>query len=447
MTDQRPAWTDERLDRAFHARFDRPAPPETADLLHVALASSKGPVNGLWARRTWPPQRSVWAVAVVSVALVVVASLSALQPRPITPGPSTGATGVSGTVEPGSPGPEPSKPDDVAMPETIAVPGSSTPQPVLSVEQAYGVRDSNDPGREVVVGAWYSFTPVPCAQIPNSTSLLESCAVDFTWLYSAPDHLELPSPLQSPGGWGPLVVGINVVMAYTNWDPPPADGRTHPVVVLGHFHDKRATDCPEGDRRARCERLFVVDAPLWTPAGVIDVAAAPSVVDGMPVKSVREAMEIRDGGSSETIAMAGWLRTPTAVFGCRYGSGTGRTWLEGRCVDDFRWVMSAPELLIPPSTIDPGFEIGWGRPQGPAIQPAFDPDAIQAPLGNGEPNEGFPNPMPIIFIGHFNDPRSSGCTDKDPNPFNPGDPVAQCRARFVVEAVVWRNGQLVSPGS
>jgi hypothetical protein len=130
----------------------------------------------------------------------------------------------------------------------------------MSVAQALEIRDTTTDELEIAVGGWFVSYPFPCAQIPDA-SVFETCAVAFTWLMAAPEQLRSLPPEGDGAVHPPKGPGFNMALAFVDWDMPAGDPPTY-VAFVGHFHDRRAAACGEGERRAHCEDVFVVDSVL-----------------------------------------------------------------------------------------------------------------------------------------------------------------------------------------
>jgi hypothetical protein len=432
-TDPMGDWDDARLATAFRARFDTPPPTFLASQVRQRLEGIRPGTGAAFARPRLVLRLAAVPIVVVAVALLVVAG--ALIGAP-TPSPATSA--ISTTQPTGVPTPEPTPgvalfdPAGPPPPTTIRVPGSNEDQPVLTVTQA-SQRPAGAPAdAELVVGGWYALTPVPCAAIPDPTSELENCAVDFTWLMQDGQIVS--------AGARPTGAAVNIVTALTDWTPPPPNA-TIAIVVMGHFDDRRADACPAGDRQVRCRGLFVVDAPLWTSAGFIEVGVAPDAVMGLHVQPIEDALRVRDSGSSDEIAVAGWYNAPEPSNDCYAPSPVVR-WLSGTCEGARQFLMTDAEILEVVDVTSPtDTTVTLNTPSSPAFQVAF--PGTSWLVANGIPDRGSRIPIPVVYVGHFNDRRSAFCVPLDSA--DPDAAQAACRARFVVDLIAWANGTAREP--
>jgi hypothetical protein len=431
--DPRHEWSDERLAAAFGMRFGDDPPNGLTDRIHLELARTHAPRAG--ERRWLPAELGRWrrsplgSLVALGILVVAVSILWLGTPR---------------TTAPGTPAPDPSTitrasaPPGQPWPAAITVPGSDRPQPVLSVAEAIEIRDAGT-SREIAVGGWFTSNPVPCPGSDVDMRSLEDCAIDYTWLMASPEDLRLEG-LGNETSSGlyvirdPIGPAINAVLRYVDWPEPPG-GQVSPVVFVGHFHDTRAADCPAGERHDRCEARFVVDEVAWTASGPNDLAAAPVTVFGLDVIDVSKAISVRDAGSAEELAVAGWYQSPGGLpFACPFQPIPGVPFLEPLCEGGFTWLMQDAESLIDRSDTRTSMQ----PPAGPAVQPVF---AGPNPPSVALPPTGASIPVPVVFVGHFNDRRSSLCTS--------GQTLraaeAACRSRFVVDAVAWDNGSEPAP--
>ena len=234
-------WADERISAAYRARFDVQAPVGLLEKVRAEIEAVDGADGRLW---RWPARRWTSGYPIGVAALLVVALLAALacNGRPLVPSGS---------------------PSTLTTP--VTTPGPNDTKSVLPVAQALEIREATTDERQIAVGGWLASFPVPCAQIPDAT-IFETCAVAFTWLMAAPEQLR---SLQSDGSGAirpPSGPGFNVALAFVDWVPPAGDAPTY-VALAGHFHDRRAAACGDGERRAHCEDVFVVDSVLETGQG------------------------------------------------------------------------------------------------------------------------------------------------------------------------------------
>jgi hypothetical protein len=146
-------------------------------------------------------------------------------------------------------------------------------------------------------------------------------------------------------------------------------------------------------------------------------APFPSSVFGMPVLSIGEAAALKDQGrlNGRDLAVAGWFLD--VLLSCPYG-GPYHGELEGWC----RYVVFA-DTEQAATVCNDGPCSGGGDNE-------IDPWILTDTLGRVAPS-GDQKPMPIVVIGHTDDPRSRQCL--------PGQE-ANCASDFVVDRVAWADG-------
>jgi hypothetical protein len=239
VTGRSPDWDDERLDAAFRARAEL-SPPTPADLVGAVLDHASQP-------RAWNP-RIGWLAAAAGV-VILLGAVSVLReghdPRLTVPGAAGNDSGGLGRAP------------------TSAV-AAALGDPV-SVSDAIGIRDGDEhPDRELVVAGYLSPAPtLSCPFIPagrdNPTHMM--CPQSFQWLMERPEIVMTTGPDAVEGG---PPKGPAIQPSFALVDPPavpiPASGGVPslPVVLVGHFHDRRAALCEAADAAA-CGRTFVVD--------------------------------------------------------------------------------------------------------------------------------------------------------------------------------------------
>lgn len=152
-------------------------------------------------------------------------------------------------------------------------------------------------------------------------------------------------------------------------------------------------------------------------------ASFPSTVDTRAVVSVLNATAIQAGDDSAELAVAGWFQQPF-LFSCPAPIVPLVPLLEGPCSFE-GWLMAEPESAV--LVRENGMET---RPIVSAnVDVSFDgPDTNwERPL----PELGGSIPLPVVFIGHFDDIRSAGCQPENRQ---------SCLDRFVVTGVAWVSG-------
>lgn len=236
-------WDDARLDAAFTARAAA-TPPSPLDLERDVL-------RRVTSVQRMPPRWSWLAAATAAVAILVVVVGSSLiatsQPNPTTP-----AAAASGHPQPSTRAPSPTL-------DVLAALGDP-----MTVSEAIEARASQNGRRELLVKGFLSPVPnfVRCrvaSGIVNPTLL--QCPLDMRWLMEQPEDLITNGPgplgLRPPGGPAiqPSFAQIEGGVTF----PMPVHGVDHspdPVVLMGHFNDRRANLC---DQLERCLDTFVVD--------------------------------------------------------------------------------------------------------------------------------------------------------------------------------------------
>lgn len=149
----------------------------------------------------------------------------------------------------------------------------------------------------------------------------------------------------------------------------------------------------------------------------------PATANSLPVVTVPDAIEVQQLGADTDIAVSGWFQHPAAIE-CPAPRQPVVPLLDGDCAIDFTWLLSDAEFLWHAEVNG----MRMDNPAGPAIHPVL----VGPGTSWARPFDGRDSvPTPVVFIGHFNDPRSAGC-----RPDN--QPV--CLSRFVVTVVAWADG-------
>ena len=249
-----------------------------------------------------------------------------------------------------------------------------------------------------------------------------------------------------------------------------------PIVVVGHFDDPRAADC-RPDARQLCEDRFVIDSvklfasdvtasalpssaptgseppveqspavppsatePPASPTPSLSDASGypfPSEVDGLHVASVSELLNARAAkqASGGPYALKGFWSGSTTAHSCPAPQGNPGT-LEVYCHDGEWGIAQFDQPFVVVKHVGNMVYTEPGT-SGPKLTP-YVPDALYAQLAlqpaNGQP---YP-PVPIVAVGHFDDPRAADCR-----------PEARqlCLDRFVVDRIaLFAVDTVPSPG-
>lgn len=310
-----PDWDDERLDAAFHARFDRPAPTGLAKDIHVRIAG-RPPARFAGLRVT-----RAWSLAAAAVVVILVAGTTLV---------GLGGLGRTG----GSPLPsDASATSPSATPTAQAVPGVVLEQlQVTSFTDAIAIRDAEADDREIAVQGWFEggVSPACPAPLANQVSPVQlTCPDGFTWLMDRPESLVHRSgngtDMRRPDGpaLNPDLDGLDLSWVQTNGGFD-ANGDSIPtdVVLIGHFDDRRAEICPLEEIGA-CRDRFVVDAV----AVVHGEPQPPSVVreTGDAVSSEQDiATIVLDEAPGSQIMSATVVDGPTGLAAYEPALGTGQ---------------------------------------------------------------------------------------------------------------------------
>ncbi|MEO8570241.1 MAG: hypothetical protein ABI553_00950 [Chloroflexota bacterium] len=165
-------------------------------------------------------------------------------------------------------------------------------------------------------------------------------------------------------------------------------------------------------------------APSDLPSATASLAASPSpaFVEGLPVHTVSQLLALRDSGTlgDQPVALRGYWSDLMLLHTCTpYVSKPGE--LEISCYDGEFGITERNEQIMV-FTADHGIIVAHGPRLTPFMTEDQKRQVIQAPV-NGQQ---YP-PVPIVVIGHFNDPRAADC-----------QPSARqlCRDRLVVDRIV-----------
>ena len=170
------------------------------------------------------------------------------------------------------------------------------------------------------------------------------------------------------------------------------------------------------------DRLGALFPTSPNPSGTAS-ASFPGTLGDRPVLSVSDAVAVKSRDDPSEVAVAGWFQQPF-LFSCPAPIVPLVPLLEGPCSLQ-GWLMAEPESAV--LVHENGMET---RPIVSAnVDVAFDgPDTNwERPL----PRLGGSIPLPVVFVGHFDDIRAAGCQPENRQ---------SCLDRFVVTVVAWVDG-------
>jgi hypothetical protein len=282
------AWDDMRLEEAFAARAARTpdTPSELGQILDARLRAD---------RRMLPWKWLVLGAAVISVVLVAGGTQLLRTPQPNQTSPRAVATGAASS---GSP----SQPVDTVVATAIGDP--------ITVSDALAIRDgSTDTDREILVSGFLSPVPVIyCAlEYGPRNPTRPRCPEDHRWLMEQDEARTLKPPS------GPALHPSFALVPTPEvpW-PQNAPATPVPVVLLGHFHDRRAALCPE-TQRDECGQVFLVDRVVS-----IDRAEEPIEThrgtDSLPMELTADVDALVAGAAPGSILASRQLLPLATVF-------------------------------------------------------------------------------------------------------------------------------------
>jgi len=415
-----PDWGDDRLDAAFHARFDRPAPSNLTMDVHVRIAGTSPARFG--SLRDSP----TWSLVAAAVVVVLVAG--------------TALIGLAGFGRSGGP-PLPSDvsasaPAPSATPTEQAIPGVVLGLPLIRVPDAIAIRDAGVDDREIAVAGWFtpSIRPVlRCAASLPTRPLQIGCGDDSMWLTLDAEPL-IHRIGQQIGGSEPVGPALRPDLSGLDVSWQPADfgigsnGKSVPtdVVFVGHFDDRRAASCPEMERTA-CQDRFVVDS-VAIVHGVQQPAS--TVVDSQGTTSTDadvSAIIANEAPGSPILSME-LVDGPTGLATIEPSLGTGQEGLIGQPI---LWLVRVleSERAVTYIVIDGSDAIYEMNPEGRAILVGGTPPRSEATASPGPwPPAGalvldLPNGIgkPPVRVAIVDDSgRFVSAMEQDPPTISPG---------------------------
>jgi hypothetical protein len=166
-----------------------------------------------------------------------------------------------------------------------------------------------------------------------------------------------------------------------------------------------------------------VRTPQPTPLSTASPTPSPNALDGLRVFEVGELKEAMAGPNRPAgpIALRGFWTDRTIAHSCAYFPHS-ETNLEGFCHDGEYGITQLDEPILT-STPDHGSLPATGPALTPWIPDGIDARLFGLPIVNGQQY----TPVPIVVIGHIDDPRASECA---------ADQRQVCLDRFVIDQLV-----------
>jgi hypothetical protein len=159
----------------------------------------------------------------------------------------------------------------------------------------------------------------------------------------------------------------------------------------------------------------VPPAPALTDPGD-PLSAAPTTILGLSVMDIETVLDRKVQLSNTEVAVRGWYMPPDPRATCDGRDAIIHS-IELPCDAGRHWLLERPEQLwAGPGQDDP-------QPLGLFLNPTLPADVrfdLPDPWADGSPE-----PVPVVLIGHFNDPRSQTRSGTD---------------ALVVDALVWHPG-------
>ena len=374
MRAPREPWSDERLAAAFAARAATVGSvPVTLvdDALRDVAAVARKPRG----RLPWNVRLAASLAAVVLAATAVGLSRSGVQPSvPGSPAASPAPAGsLVATLSPSA---------SMNRPTTGL-------QPII-VSEAIRFRDSIGDGRELAVSGFLS--PVPGLFCPIADGianpLIVPCPASFQYVMEKPEVTVTRTTVEPPSGPAFHPAFVTVV-------PPPVADDPVPVVLVGHFGDRRADLCrseraTNTDAVKGCRMTFVVDqvasingipqpvstfdrSRLFDPAGspppTSPISTVDAVVSGasggqavlsrtiIPSHAIRE-LEPSLGRANPLPPGLVWVITTLDDSG---GAPVARTWLVVDRTSTLARMTNGNDVSLSLPTSNPGQTILCGR--------------------------------------------------------------------------------------
>ncbi len=217
---------------------------------------------------------------------------------------------------------------------------------------------------------------------------------------------------------------------------PPTAGPANPLPTAGPAAPTAAPSFGPAESPAPTAGA---PSPSPSPSPSPNPAVVPFPADafGLPVRNVASALDLvaHDGAAGREIAVAGYWNMPSFPYSCPPGPDYGT----GAVPDCLLMYLADSDLHLGvySNPSDPSTLTQWSPATGPALRPVIDAEAegtVEA-IWAGVP---FNAPVRIaarrvVVVGHVGDPRAWACVYT---------PTSQCMANFVLDRVVWVEGQV-----
>ncbi len=265
-------WTDERLNAAYLTMTDEPAPRElaaaTVAAIHRAAEERPSRRDALGFALGRPALRLLGS----GVAVVIVAGIVAGLALRSATGPATGPTASPTTGPTGSPSASPttgptSEPTVQAMPTTVDGLTVESVSHALAAEKSGAIVGDS----LVAIKGWYNpMFWMGCPAETPAPALVETCSSRRLVITENKEQLVVFNGNEVAANMtpsGPYVDALEPDGSYVEAELPvsdqssPASYDPSPVIIVGHFHDVRASAC--GSDEAACDAAFVADQLAW----------------------------------------------------------------------------------------------------------------------------------------------------------------------------------------
>ncbi len=165
------------------------------------------------------------------------------------------------------------------------------------------------------------------------------------------------------------------------------------------------------------------------PATSAGPSGVPSTVLDLPVVDVETAIGRRDAGEDDgELAVRGWF-SPVGIASCPEPHGA-QSLLLVTCPGPYRLTRD-PESAVTVERNGVGTVTFRGTtPTGPSLELIL--RQVDTSWIPALPERGPATPVEVVLVGHVDDDRAAFC---------PVDEAQACRDRFVVDRVVWADGQ------